>query len=109
MTHTISARPALTLALAVSALGLSSAALADHVALSNGDSLTGSIASVSKSDLALNTELAGRVTIKWSAVSQLTSTAPVRAGLPDGQDVDGVLAVAGGRISIARADGTSLP
>lgn len=49
--------------------------LADQVILRNGDRLTGGIVSTSNAELTLETELAGRVTIKWSAVSQVTSSA----------------------------------
>jgi putative salt-induced outer membrane protein len=90
----------------LAALGAPPDARADHVVLSNGDALTGGLAATSKTELALDTELAGRVTVKWSAVSQVTSAAPIRATLANGQTVEGTLAMSGGRLSIRRTDGT---
>jgi hypothetical protein len=57
-------------------LGAASDALADHVALKNGDSLTGRITNTTPTELTIATDLAGRVTIKRSDVSQITTTAP---------------------------------
>ena len=83
-------------------------ALADHVVLTNGDSLTGGIAFVSKTELAIDTELTGRVTIKWSGLSRVTSTAPVRATLATGRTVEGVAVMADGRLSIRQTNGTTV-
>jgi len=56
-------------------------ALADHVALTNGDGLTGHIASTSSAELIIDTDLAGRVTIPWTAVSKVTPATAVPAGV----------------------------
>src|SRR5713226_9438260 len=96
-----------TLAIAfVAVVSAPSEALADHVVLRNGDSLTGRIASASKTELAVDTELAGRVTIKWSALSGVTSTTPVRATLASGQTVEGAPVMSDGRLSIQQPNGT---
>ncbi|PYR44644.1 MAG: hypothetical protein DMF89_27280 [Acidobacteria bacterium] len=84
-------------------------ALADHVVLTNGDSLTGIVAAASMSELVVDTELAGRVTLKWSAVSQLTSTTSVRATLPTGQIVEGAPIVSNGHFAIQPGNGATLP
>ena len=99
-----------TVALAViSVLGAATDALADHVVLTNGDSLTGAITSASKNELTIDTELAGRITIKWSAASRVTSTTPLRAILATGQSVEGVPVVSNARLSIQPKNGTTVP
>src|SRR5438034_11482270 len=72
-------------------------AFADHIVLTNSDSLTGTIASVSKTELAMDTALAGRVTLKWSAVSRIASTTSVRATVSAGVTVEGVPVISDGR------------
>jgi putative salt-induced outer membrane protein len=86
-----------------------SEARADHVVLTNHDSLTGTVAAVSKTDVTLDTDLAGRVTIKWSAVAGITATAPVRATLPTGQTVEGVLVVSDGRFVVRQTNDAAVP
>src|SRR5712691_6219705 len=98
-----------TLAIVVVAVvSAPSDALADHVVLRNGDSLTGGIASASKTELAIDTELAGRVTIKWSAVSGVTSTTPIQATLATGQTVQGAPVMSDGRLSIQETNGMTV-
>lgn len=84
-------------------------ARADHVVLTNHDALTGAVASVSKTDVTLNTELAGRVAVKWSSVSTLTTVALLHVTLPTGQTIDGVPAVADGRFALRQANGATVP
>lgn len=110
MTTLTDLRPLITaLALVIVAMvGAPAAALADHVVLRNGDRLTGDIAATSTTDLSLDTELAGRVTIKWSALSRVTSMALVRATLATGQTVDGTLVLSNGLLSIQQTDGRSV-
>jgi putative salt-induced outer membrane protein len=84
-------------------------ARADHVVLTNHDALTGTIASVSKTDVALNTDLAGRVAVKWASVSALTTVALLHVTLPTGQTIDGVPAVADGRFALRQANGATVP
>lgn len=86
-----------------------SAASADQVVLKNGDSVTGTVASASTSDVAIDSELAGRVTVKWSAVTHLTSTTSVRATLATGQKVEGAPVVSDGRFAVRLVNGTTVP
>lgn len=92
----------------VAVVSAPSEALADHIVLRNGDSLTGGIASASKTELTIHTELAGRVTIKWSAVSGVTSTTLVRATLATGQIVEGAAVMSDGRFSIQQTNRTTV-
>jgi hypothetical protein len=62
-------------------LALTAPAYADHVTLRNGDGLTGHIATTSSTELIIDTDLAGRVTLQWSAVSRVTPAAAVPAGV----------------------------
>jgi putative salt-induced outer membrane protein len=55
-------------------LGLATDAWADHVVLKNGDSLTGKVTGMSATDITFESELAGRVTVKRTAIAALTSS-----------------------------------
>lgn len=92
-----------TAAIALVLLAVAETARADQVALNNGDRLTGAVVAVSRNAVTVETEFAGRVAIKWSAVSGVTATVPVRATLASGEVVEGTLAVAEGRISVERS------
>jgi putative salt-induced outer membrane protein YdiY len=48
-------------------------ARADHLVLKNGDILTGTVTAMSATDVTVDTELAGRVTVKRSSIASLTS------------------------------------
>jgi putative salt-induced outer membrane protein len=61
----------------LSIFGLSSLLFADQVVLSNGDRLTGSITKSDGKTLVIKTDLAGEVTIQWTAIQSLTSAAPL--------------------------------
>lgn len=49
-------------------------AWADHLVLKNGDTLTGTVTALSATDLTIETELAGRVTVKRASVAALTGS-----------------------------------
>jgi hypothetical protein len=57
----------------------------------------------------METALAGHVTLKWSVISRLSSTTPVRAVLASGQIVEGTPILSDGRFSIQLVNGTSVP
>jgi hypothetical protein len=95
------------LAAAVTCLATPVAA-ADRITLTNGDVLTGQIRSGSDTALSFEGDLVGRVSIKWTAVSQMTPTTSVRTTLRNEQTVEGTLAVSDGRVSIRQADGTTM-
>jgi hypothetical protein len=110
MSNLINVRPAIRLCVVlVVVLFRAQTGFADHVTLKNNDGLTGMVVAVSKSDLTLDTELAGRVTVTWPSVSALTTTTPLRVTLSTGQTVEGIPAVADGRIVVRRPDGTTVP
>ena len=64
----------------VAVVTASSSAFADHLVLNNGDRLTGRVVAASTADVSLDTELAGRVTIKWTGVAQMNGR-PMSADL----------------------------
>jgi putative salt-induced outer membrane protein len=100
-------RPRMTAAAIIvgAILGAPSVAYADHVVLTNGDSLTGTLTAASRTDITIDSELAGPVKLKWSAISRLTSTVPIRATPETGQKIEGVPTVADGRLSIQLGGG----
>jgi len=77
---------------------------ADHVTLTNGDSLSGRLEGASGSELFFESELAGRVTIKWTSVRQLTTDHPLRVERAQGDPVEGIVSLANGRVTVARAN-----
>jgi hypothetical protein len=105
------ARRALSASAIVSALAILGPATvhADQIVLTNGDTLTGTVASASGTGLAMDTALAGHVILKWSVISRLSSTTPVRAVLATGQIVEGTPILSDGRFSIQLVNGTSVP
>src|SRR5436309_916414 len=74
MMHTHDLRwMSMIVALAAGAVaGAAPAARADQIVLRNGDRLSGRVTMRSSTDLTIDTELAGRVTVKVSAVSRIT-------------------------------------
>jgi putative salt-induced outer membrane protein YdiY len=89
--------------------GISSRVWADEIFLKNGDKVTGRIDGLSKNELILATEMAGRVVIKWKAVASVRATTYVRSTFHDGLIVMGRLIVSEGSISIQQTNGTTAP
>jgi len=56
----------------------------DRVSLSNGDQLSGTVVKMENSTLRLDTGYAGRVTIAWNEVIQLTTEQPMRILMKEG-------------------------
>lgn len=73
---------------------------ADQVTLSNGDRLTGTIVRSDTENLVMDTELAGTVTIPWSAVTDISAEGPLFVGLSDGQTVAGSVESTGGEVRV---------
>ena len=62
------------LVLALVLVGFRADAWADHLVLKNGDTLTGAVTSMTATDLTIETELAGRLTVKRASIAALTSS-----------------------------------
>ncbi|MEZ5427629.1 MAG: DUF481 domain-containing protein [Pyrinomonadaceae bacterium] len=62
---------------------------ADQVFLTNGDRLTGKIVKKDGDYVVIQTEAAGTVRIKWSAVDRIISDEPLSLTLDDGQIIQG--------------------
>ena len=65
-------------------------ALADEVNLKNGDRLTGKFISMQEGKLIFDTPYAGKLTIQWSEIVNLTTDTPVNVMLPDGSLLKGI-------------------
>ena len=76
------------------------AVYADQVSMKNGDRLTGTIVKSDAKTLVLKTEVAGDVTIQWSAIDAITSTQSLHVGLAGGQMVAGQVATKDGQIQV---------
>ena len=76
------------------------AVLADQIHLKNGDRLTGTIIKLDGEKLSLKAELAGEVTVPWSAIEQISSDQILHLTLKDGQVIVGTVATAAGRIEV---------
>jgi putative salt-induced outer membrane protein YdiY len=90
-----------TQALALSVFLSCSALAADHVLLSNGDTLTGAIVKKDGDTLTIKSELLGVVSMPWKAVKSITSDAELNVVLPSGETVKGKLSTAGDQLQIA--------
>ncbi|HEV2420780.1 MAG TPA: DUF481 domain-containing protein [Candidatus Acidoferrales bacterium] len=73
------------------ALSLAQAAFADSITLKNGDRFTGTITAIDKTEIALKTDAAGDVKIKWSAVQQLSSDKPLYVATPERTTITGTV------------------
>ncbi|MEZ5344848.1 MAG: DUF481 domain-containing protein [Pyrinomonadaceae bacterium] len=87
---------------------LSAYAFADQVIMTNGDRLTGKIVSKDGDSVIIQTEAAGIVKIKWSAVSQIISDDPLTVTLNDGNVVKGKIQSKEDEILIDTADAESV-
>ena len=65
---------------------------ADEVNLKNGDRLTGKFISMQEGKLIFDTSYAGKITIPWSEIVNLTTDTPVNVMLPDGSLLRGIIA-----------------
>ena len=90
------------------ALSFCSAALfADTVEIKNGARIVGKITKIDAGSVVVDTDFAGKVTIKQSQVASIATDAPIALRLASGTRFDGrVTAGSGGEIQIAGADGT---
>ena len=68
---------------------LNSQIFADQVIMTNGDRLTGKIVKKDGDSVVIQTESAGTVRIKWSAVAEIISDEPLTLTLEDGKVVHG--------------------
>jgi putative salt-induced outer membrane protein len=80
---------------------MSASLFADQVTLKNGDRLTGTIVKSDEKTLLIKTEFAGDVSIDWTAVQQINSSAPLHVALENGQTVVGPVTTADGNFSVA--------
>lgn len=80
-------------------------ALADQVALKNGDRLSGTIVKSDGKTLVLHTDYAGDITLKMSAVQSLTTAEPLHVELQDGRNAAGNVTSSNGRIRVATPSG----
>jgi putative salt-induced outer membrane protein len=101
----------------LSVIGMSSLLFADQLVLSNGDRLTGTVTKSDGKTLVIKTDLAGEVTVQWTSVQSLTSSAPLHVVSASKTVVgpvtttDGSLAVSttqSGTVDVAKADVTAL-
>jgi len=81
-------------------LACASTARADTVTLDNGDRLTGMIVKSDGKELSIKTDNAGTVTLQWSAVRQITSTAPIFVATPQGTTISGTVTTEGSDLVI---------
>ncbi len=89
------------------AIALTSVARADHLVLTNGDRLSGTIVKLDDKKVLLKSDLAGEITVPWSAVQEITTEQPMHVGLSNGQTAVGPISTRDGKLEIAtRARGT---
>lgn len=76
---------------------MTAAAQADTVELDNGDRLSGTVESLTATELALQTAYAGRLVLPRERIRAIRTEAPVRVRLADGTEMDGLLQPEGDR------------
>lgn len=80
------------------------AARADQVTLKNGDRLTGTITKSDGTNVVIKSDLAGEVTIPLTAVTAITTNAPMHIALKDRKTVVGTFVTNDGKIEVATKD-----
>ncbi len=85
----------------------SSLMFADQIVLKNGDRLTGTVVKSDGKILVLHTEFAGDVTLKYEAITQITTDEQLHVDLKNGQTVVGPMTTSDGKIKVTtKAGGT---
>lgn len=79
-------------------------ALADQVALKNGDRLTGTIIKSDAKTLLIKTDLAGDVNVQWDAVTSIVSSQTLHLALKDGQTIVGTVTTSDNKFEVATRD-----
>ena len=79
---------------------VASQALADQVLLKNGDRLSGTILKSDGKTLALHTDYAGDLNLKWDAVEGIQSSEPLHVELQNGKSVSGPVTTSDGKLEI---------
>jgi len=87
-----------------SALLFSRLALADQIALKNGDRISGTIVKSDGKTLTLKSEFVGTVTIPMDAIVQMSSDQPLHVTSKDGRTVVGPVSGDAGKLEIKSAD-----
>lgn len=95
--------------LALVLCSLASPAFCDQVVLKNGDRLSGTIVKSDAKTLSMKTDFAGDVTIDWSAVEQITSSAPLHVTLSNGQTLAGPVSTENGSFEVKTATQGEVP
>ncbi len=86
-------------------VGLTSAAFADHIALKNGDRLTGTVVKSDEKTLVLHTDAAGDVTIQLPAIAQIVTDKPLHVALKSGKTVVGLIKTTDDKVDVTPAGG----
>jgi putative salt-induced outer membrane protein YdiY len=89
--------------------GVATLAFGDQVVLKNGDRLTGTIVKSDNKSLSIKTDFAGDVTIDWSAVQQISSSAPLHLSLSGGQVLVGTVTTRNGTFQVNTAARGEVP
>lgn len=76
----------------------------DEVKLKNGDRLTGKVAGMDGGKLTVETSHSGKVVVDFAQVASLKTEGPVKVNLASGQDVEGPLEYAEGKLKVGGAD-----
>jgi Protein of unknown function, DUF481 len=79
---------------------------ADHVVLSNGDTITGTIVKKDGAKLTIKSEFFGEVTMPWTAVKSIKSDSELTVVLPSGEAVKGKIESAGDQLQVLTAGQT---
>jgi len=85
------------------------ASCADQIALQNGDRLSGTIVKSDGKQLVINTEYAGPVTVDWTAVQSISSSAPLHLQLKDGRTLVGQVVAQDGSWKVLERNGENVP
>lgn len=86
-----------------------STVFADRIVMTNGDRLTGKIVKKEGDSITIQTEAAGTVKIKWSAVVEVITDEPLSLTMADGNVVEAKLNAEDGKLYIKNAEDKAIP
>ena len=85
--------------------GMGRLAVADQIALKNGDHLTGTVVKSDGKTLVLHTEFAGDVTLKFDAITQIKTDEELHVTTSDKKTVVGPVTTSDGKLEVATKSG----
>lgn len=84
----------------IACIAFASLSAADQITLKNGDKVSGAVIKKDGDKLTIKNDFMGEVSVPWSAITSVTSDAPLTVVLPGGAQVNGKLSTEGNNLAV---------